>query len=382
MTRSVCFVVTSPRTAKGFLSGYLGEMRERDWRVTLVCGSDLSIRAFADAEGVDFRAVPLARNPSVLSDIKALARMVRVLREVSPDAVIYATPKASLLAALASKITHVPVRIYEQWGLRLESTSGILRRVLYFMEWITIRYSTEVVANSKSLARQIEAIRLAKRGSVLTLGAGSSHGVDTTKFSADCTHAPLDAETSNFLATSHGITIGFVGRLHPDKGVDVLLEALRICEREGLQFRALLVGEDEGLGLTDGTISHLPVHVVGRVVDTRPYYDVMDVLVLMSKREGFPNVVLEAAAMGVPAVVSDGTGAIDSVVDGVTGIVVPIGDTTMLAGAIRNLSQNPEHAASLGAAARARVLREFDHKVVRERHINLFESAMGGAHIS
>jgi glycosyltransferase involved in cell wall biosynthesis len=90
----------------------------------------------------------------------------------------------------------------------------------------------------------------------------------------------------------------------------------------------------------------------------------MDVLVLMSLREGFPNVVLEAAALEVPSIVSNATGCIDSVIDGQTGLIVPVGNLDGLSNAIKKLSTDAELRAKLGINARNWVTKEFDQEIV------------------
>lgn len=376
MKRSIAYIVTSPRTAMNFLSGYLSDVSDRGWEVTLICASDPTIREFADKEGVDYREVKFTRDPSLVRDLAALFRLIWVLRSLSPDAVVFATPKASLLGAVASWLTRVPVRVYEQWGLRLESVRGPMRKILFAMEWLTVRLATVVVANSSSLARRMESLKLAPPDSIVTLGAGSSHGVDVDRFSLDNTIPVIDSSTAKFVSQRESFTIGFVGRIHPDKGVDVLLLAIRECVSNNMKVKCLLLGASEGFELPiEGDLAHR-IHYAGKVEDAQPYYREMDALVLMSKREGFPNVVLEAASMCVPAIVSDGTGAIDSVVDGTSGFVVPVQDHEQLADRIQYLALHPGERVAMGLAARERVVKHFGHTSVRAHHIDLVESEM------
>lgn len=136
----------------------------------------------------------------------------------------------------------------------------------------------------------------------------------------------------------------------------------------------LLVGGDEGAGYKAPQNPNVDVLEVGNVDEVRPYYAAMDVLVLPSLREGFPNVVLEAAAMSVPAVVTDATGVFDSVVDQETGVIVPVGDVEALAGALRTLSEDPELRARYGAAARHRVETDFAQEDIWEQTLKAFLS--------
>lgn len=368
----ICFVVTAEGTALKFLEGYLAFLSERGWQVVLVCSPGEGLEAFSRREQIVVRPVPMRRDPSPYHDLISLFRLTTLLRRLRPDIVVYATPKASLLGSVAAALAGVPARVYELWGLRLETTAGATHRVLRQLEKLTIRLSTSVVANSRSLASRVRELGLAGPRVVNVLGAGSSHGVDAERYSQNARTAELDSETQTFLASTAGLTIGYVGRLHPDKGVETLLDAIDLCLGEGIAVRALLVGADEGADFAARVAHQSMAHRVGSVDDTRPYVKEMDLLVLVSLREGFPNVVLEAAAMGIPAIVADSTGTVDSVVPGVTGMVVKTGDVRQLARAIGQLSADQERRTQMGQAAREWVMAEFSQQHVWELHADHF----------
>jgi glycosyltransferase involved in cell wall biosynthesis len=363
--------VTAEITARLFTSGYAAFLAEDGYDVHLVAdGVDGLGPQLAD-RGVTVHSLAMSRDPNPLEDGPSLIAMVRLVRSLRPDVVIYATPKASLLAALASWFARVPVRIYALWGIRFETATGVGRFVLRSFERIIARLSTAVVANSASLADRAAVHGIVNRDRISVPAHGSSHGVDSRHFALGAERPPLDEATAAFLTGDEKFTVGYVGRLHPDKGVDTLLEATGLLANRGMDVRVLLVGADEG-ALASSIDEHGAVHQTGEVSDVRPYLAEFDVLVLMSLREGFPNVVLEAAAMGIPAIVSDATGCIDAVVDGVTGWVVPRGDSATLALRIEDLLRQQPARLALGAAAQKRAERDFEPKAVwraHERHV-------------
>jgi glycosyltransferase involved in cell wall biosynthesis len=104
--------------------------------------------------------------------------------------------------------------------------------------------------------------------------------------------------------------------------------------------------------------------LTGHVDDVRPYLSLVDVHVLPSRREGFPNVVLEAAAMAIPTVTTRATGAVDSVRDGETGLLVDVDAPDRLASALETLLADAELRHRLGAAAREWVVRDFQPELV------------------
>ncbi|WP_081859854.1 MULTISPECIES: glycosyltransferase [unclassified Microbacterium] len=368
--RRLVFMVTSSVTVTTFLGGYLRFLRDAGWEVTLVCSEGPGVVELARASGVLYQPLRMEREPSPLKDARALLKATGLLRRLRPDVLVYATPKAALIGAVAGWLARVPRRNYELWGLRLETSAGFSRRIFAFLERLTMRLSSQVIANSASLAQRVSALGLNGGRDVVVLGAGSSHGVDARRYSEDAEMPDLDPGVKALLQRSSAPIVGFVGRLHPDKGVDTLMEALRICAQRSISAQLLVVGAQEGVNVEtdiDGPVD-IPVHAAGFVQDVRPLLRAMDILVLPSRREGFPNVVLEAGAMKVPAIVSDATGCVDAVIDGVTGLVAPVGDAQALAVALETLLTDADRRESLGAAARAWGEEAFVPAVVWRQH--------------
>jgi len=156
--------------------------------------------------------------------------------------------------------------------------------------------------------------------------------------------------------------IGFVGRLTRDKGVPELIEAFERVLKASPQARLLLVGwydeSDDALSAeTRESIDRHPRIVrTGFVADTAPYYRAMDMLVLPTWREGFPNAVLEAAASGLPVITTLATGSRDAVVPEITGLLIPPGHAGAISEAIQVLLNDPERGKRMGAAARRWVI--------------------------
>ena len=165
--------------------------------------------------------------------------------------------------------------------------------------------------------------------------------------------------------------VGFVGRLTRDKGIPELLEAYECLRPAFPDVRLLLVGDHEAGDPIDPLLRkkiEVDSNILcsGFVEEIEPYYHVMSVCVLPTRREGFPNVILEAHAAGKPVVATRATGVVDAVIDAVTGILVPIGDVKGLANALSLVLRDKVLAAKLGNAGRKRVLREFRQELIWE----------------
>jgi glycosyltransferase involved in cell wall biosynthesis len=218
----------------------------------------------------------------------------------------------------------VPVRVYVLRGLKLETSTGLRRQILLGAERLAAACAHVVLCNSESLRVEALALGVAPAEKLQLLGDGSSNGVDMERFSP----GPSDVRERLGLS-SEAMVLGFVGRLTRDKGLPELIEAFEAILTREPEARLLLVGwfdasEDAlGEGLRARIKNHPRIHYTGFVADTAPYYRAMDVMVLPTWREGFPNVVLEAAATGIPVITTVSTGSRDSVVPEVTGLLIP-----------------------------------------------------------
>lgn len=357
--KKVVLIVTVEDSALTFYRNYVRFLVGRGWEVSVIGHSSGALEAWAASEGATGYHIPYERDPSVGKDLQTLWATVRLLRAIRPDVVVSATPKVGLLGTLAARLVGVPVRIYQLWGMPLETVTGLKRKILDVAEWTSIRSATQTVANSFSLARTAEALELAPQGHIDVLGVGSSHGVNLEWFDRAAT-GPVDADTAAFLAADCDLTIVFIGRLTPDKGISTLLQAVDTARAGGLNIRLVLVGPVENRQLAEEVSDVEHIHRLDNVEDVRPYITAADVLCLPTLREGFPNVVLEAAALEVPAVVTDATGAIDSVVDGETGWIFPVENPHALAEVITEIVAHPEQIQQRGTKARRRVEEHFE----------------------
>ena len=366
----VALGVTNETSALSFYRGYVRFLKERGCEVSLVASSEGALELFAAEQGGTGVHIPMAREPAPLKDILSLYKWIKYLRNCGPDVVVGATPKAALLSMLSSRLVGCPVRVYQMWGLRLETEKGLKRALLRAMERVTIGCSTVVVCNSSSLAIAAKRDGLLSSRDAVVLGEGSSHGVDLRYYSRDAACPPLDKETMSFLQNvGDAPVIGFVGRLTPDKGLDTLLEALEIAGQRGVRLAVLLVGREEDPELVQrikASARSIPIHLAGHTRDVRPALKAIDVLCLPSKREGFPNVVLEAAAMAIPAIVANSTGTVDSVVDYETGRVTATEDPEALADVLEDFVENRQVWAQYGEQAMIRARDDFAQETVWE----------------
>lgn len=375
-------IVTVSKTASGFLAGQAGYFKSKGYDVTVIASPDRNLTKFGNQEGVAVFGIPMQREISLIQDIVALWRLYRYLRSLHPTIVNASTPKAGLLGMLAARFAGVPIRVYQQRGLRQETTAGVKRWILMATEWLSLRCASVVVCNSTSLLETITSLNLAPRHKLLVLGSGSSNGVNAERFSATPERKAEASQLRRQLGISdQALVLGFVGRLTRDKGISELLDIFEQLQPEFPDLHLVLVGGYEpGDPLSATSIKkieeHPRIHTVGHVADTAPYYHLMDLFMFLSYREGFPNAPLEAAAAGIPTIGFQATGVVDAVVDGQTGLLAPVGDLSKLQEITARLLREPDERHRMGGQAATRTRREFDQRQVWENWRKFYEECL------
>lgn len=376
--RSVVLGVTADKSV-GLLRGFPAYLAANGWSVHVVSSSGPLSDELSREPGVEVHRIEMERGLSPTRDLSALVAWVRLLSRLRPDVSYVGTPKAGLLSALAGVVARVPSRVYLLRGLRAEGLRFPQARVLNLLERLAVRCVDEVVCVSPSLRRAARDARVLRAKEGIVLGAGSSNGVRTDL--QPPTPSERLSQRTRYFACPDQFTLGFVGRVTRDKGIDTLAAALLRLTQVGLTGNCLVVGGDdsrEGSALRaalDG--SGWSVRHLDQVADVVPALTSLDVLCLPSRREGFPNVVLEAAMVGVPCVGSQATGMVDAIVHNGTGLTVPIDDDSALAQALARLMRNSDEVRRLGLAARRRAMSYFGREQVWATHADFLASLPG-----
>lgn len=368
--------ITHPQTCLT-LTGRLRALREAGFRVTLISSPGELLNRTAAREGVEAIGIPIRREIAPFADLVSVLRLWWLLIRLKPDVCEFSTPKAGLLGSLASLLAGVPARVYMLRGLKLETASGIKRSLLLMAERTASACVQSVLCNSQSMRARALALSVAPAAKMRVLGDGSSNGVDMYRFSP----GPSDIR-ARFNLPQEALVVGFVGRLTRDKGIPELIEAFDTILEQQPGAHLLLVGwfdvSEDALAEEWRTriTYHSRIHCTGFVADTVPYYRAMDVMVLPTWREGFPNAVLEAAATGIPVITTECTGSRDSVVPEVTGLLIPPGYPEAISEAVLKLLGDPERRRRMGEAARNWVSLHFSDERVLRLAISFYKSLL------
>ena len=185
----------------------------------------------------------------------------------------------------------MPVRVYVVWGLRLEGARSRRQAVLLWaVERLAILLATDVLCVSESLREEAAARKLfGRRDRPGVIGDGSSNGVNPDRWDPGFAAVDREAVRKSWRARPDELVVGFVGRIAFDKGVQDLLDAVRVLD--DVPIRLVLVGpvEDEPLRQAIGLLGERITHVDQWLDDPHPVYVGIDVLCLPTRREGSPT---------------------------------------------------------------------------------------------
>ena len=174
----------------------------------------------------------------------------------------------------------------------------------------------------------------------------------------------------------------FVGRIARDKGIEELVSAFVQLYQETPNIRLLLVGplEDDLDPISMETRSiistYKAIHTIGRQTgtDLLAYYAASDCFVLPSYREGFPNTVLEAGAMGLPCIVTDINGSREIITDGYNGLIVPPRDVNRLYCAMKRMISDTEMRNKMAKVCRSNIEQHYEQGYVRKCLYDFYRS--------
>ncbi len=332
------FVATVP----GFFNFFRGQLSALKslGEVALVASPNGGLSEIAKDEGVAFREILIARQIALLKDICALWKMFWLFVREKPAMVHGNTPKGALLSMLAAFAARVPVRVFMCHGLCYSTAYGLKRFILSSMERVTCLLSTNTIAVSHGLKKELIASKFCSPAKVSVILNGCVSGIDLRRFSpGDKAFAKSD------LNCNGAFVFGFVGRIVRDKGVEELVGAFSRLLKDFPDIRLLLVGKSENANAISEKILHAieqtpQIIHVGFRKDLPKFYRAMDCFVFPSYREGFGMVVAEAGACGVPCIVSDINGCNEIVREGENGTIIPPRDAESLYAAMKHFYEN------------------------------------------
>ncbi len=322
-------ITTVPISLDKLLDKQMAFMKDY-YKVIAVSSNESLLKKIGEKDGVETYCVEMTRKITPIQDVKAICKLYYFLKREKPLFVHTHTPKAGMVGMVAALLAKVPNRLHTVAGLPLMETRGLKRKVLNLVEKMTYKCSTIIYPNSKGLRDIIIKEKLCPEKKIRIIGNGSSNGINTSYFD------PINISTLERADLKESLNIDsddfvfiFVGRLVTDKGINELISAFDNVSHDNRKVKLLLVGnkEPELDPLKKETLEIISknsnIIEVGYQADVRPYFAISDVLVFPSYREGFPNVVMQAGAMGLASIVTDINGCNEIIINDTNGVIIP-----------------------------------------------------------
>ncbi len=361
----------------GFVAGMMPELL-LEYEVAVLASPGEYWRVLDPYEDAVTRIeVPMERHISPVKDLKSLIRLIKVFRRERPQMVHSMTPKAGLLCMMAAWVARVPRRVHTFTGLVFPTSTGLKRRILMGTDWLTCACATHIIPEGEGVKRDLLNNKITRKP-LKVLGYGNCQGIDLVRFD----RTPEVMEHAAEIRDADKFTFIAVGRIVGDKGINELVAAFARLNRELPNTRLVLVGgyEPELDPLKPEThreIAENPaIEAVGLQRDVRPWFAAADCAILASYREGFPNVVIEAGAMGLPQIVTDINGANEIIEDGVNGTIIPSKDEEALYVAMKRMATDEQWRDALVANARPMIASRFDQQFVRRCLLDFYKEIL------
>ena len=361
------------------LKGQLAFLK-KDYEVLAVSGQDEHLEAVANREGVKTITVEMQRKISPLKDFKSLWQLYWLFKKENPQIVHSITPKAGLLSMTAAYFANVPIRIHTFTGLVFPTRTGVMQLLLIAMDKLLCKFATNIYPEGKGVKNDLINYNITNKP-LKVLANGNVNGINTSYFNPNqfsvyeksILKKELNIQENDFVFI-------FVGRLVGDKGVNELIEAFKQLSKQFSTSKLLLVGpfEEKLDPLGSETLNEISqnnnIISVGFQKDVRPYFAISNALVFPSYREGFPNVVLQSGAMGLPSIVSDINGCNEIIKDEENGLIISVKDSEAIYKAMKRLLENSVLKNKLQQNARNMITELYEQKIVWEALLKEYKS--------
>ncbi len=382
MRKKIIRACTVPMSIKYFVEGLLPQLKER-YNVVLLSSPGEDLDEAVAKHQVKGIAVPMERHISVTKDIKALLKLIGVLFRERPQMVHSMTPKAGLLCMMAAWLTRVPVRVHTFTGLVWPTEKGLKRRILMATDWLTCACATHIIPEGEGVKNDLLNNGITKKP-LRVLGYGNVRGIDLEKFSHRKEVLEKVTQISQIAKGSQMFTFLFVGRIVGDKGINEMVNAFKRLNEAYKDTQLILVGWfeqqlDPVSEETRETIEQHPcIHAVGTKEgdELLAYYATADCFVFPSYREGFPNTVIEAGAMGLPCIVTDINGSREIIREGENGLIIPPRDEEALYSAMLRMMTDTKERQRMAGNARRMIAERYEQGYVRQCLLDYYEQIL------
>ncbi len=346
--QSVLYVITKATWggAQRYLWDLMTRARDYGYAPALAFGERGLLAARAADAGFPHYEIPsLGRDIAPLKEWRAKRDLDRLFREVEPDVVHLNSSKAGFTGALAARSANVPRTLFTAHGWAFtEPRHELARRAFAHLQGYAVRNTDATIAVSRFVATTAELFGFPKdRVHTIPLGIEELRYLSREEARA----ALIEADPS--LANAPGLWVGTIAELHPNKGIDIAIDAWRLARPDA--HWVVVGGGEERASLSRRAAGDDRIHFLGFKEDAWKYLKAFDLFLLSSRTEALGYVVLEAGAAGVPVIASDAGGSKEALPGRES--LFRAGDAPALAERLRFFLSDPARLPEQGAAVRA-----------------------------
>ncbi|WP_337967379.1 glycosyltransferase family 4 protein [uncultured Flavobacterium sp.] len=370
---------TVPISLNVLLKGQLKFLNEH-YNIIAVSGKDVSLDEVASREGVEIFPIEMERKISPIKDFVSLVKLYFYFKKERPLIVHSITPKAGLLSMTAAKFAGVPIRIHTFTGLIFPSKQGLFQKILILMDKLLCLCATNIYPEGQGVKDDLISYKITQKP-LKVIGNGNVNGIDKNYFNPELYNLEdITQERKKLGIAENDFVFVFVGRLVKDKGINELINAFSKFQYNYKNAKLLLVGpfEDDLDPLDVETVKTIKesenIISVGFQIDVRPYYAMADALIFPSYREGFPNVVMQAGAMGLPSIVTDINGCNEIIIENENGMIIPVKDSVAIYDAMEKMLTDKEFSNSLRINARLSIISRYEQQLVWDAILSEYKS--------
>ena len=378
MKRKLFRIAAAPGSLAVLLKGQLRFMNNY-FEVTGVASEGFQHDTIRDNEGINTIVINIDRRINLLADIKSLYQLIILFRKEKPFIIHSITPKAGLLSMVAGYLAGVPHRLHTFTGLVFPTQTGLMKKMLIFFDKIICFCATNIYPEGQGVKNDLIQYKITKKP-LHIIGHGNVNGIDLSFFDPKLypdnkqkeIRKSLNIEKSDFVWS-------FVGRIGFDKGIEEMINSFVQIQKQSKNSKLLLVGPYEK------DIDPLPESIekeikenasiisAGWQQDVRPYFAISNIFVFPSYREGFPNVLLQAGAMGIYSIVTNINGSNEIIEDGLNGVIIPVKNTEALTKAMEDCLKNSSNFQNANEKYRELISEKYNQDFVWSKQLKEYE---------
>jgi glycosyltransferase involved in cell wall biosynthesis len=376
-------ITTVPMALRYLLPGQMKFMQQNGFEVIMISANGPELKDVIENEQCRHIIVPMTRKITPLQDLKCLLQLIKIFKKEKPDIVHTHTPKAGLLGMLAAKFSGVKVSIHTVAGMPLMVENGFKLQLLKRIEKLTYWAAGNVWPNSTSLYNYIIENKFTAASKLKIIANGSTNGINIDRFNKEVLDPKMLDDIKNSISYSpQCIYLLCIGRLVADKGIVELVNVFLSLQKTHTALKLIVVGDyEEELDPLPEAIkqqiqNNTNIIHINWTQQVEYYMHIANCMVFASHREGFPNVLLQAAAMQLPIICSRITGNVDIVTDKQTGLIFETANEQQMKAQVEYAISNPVEMQQMAISLQQIIKKDYRRENIWQNMLSAYKSLL------